>query len=359
MEQPGDLSPETRLVTAGRPRPTPGSGLNPPLELSSTFRADGDVSYGRAGNRTWTALEEAIGALEGGRALAFGSGMAAVSAMLGLVPHGGVVVAPRHAYNGTCTLLADLERTGGVVVRRVDPTDPAALPGAVEGAELVWVESPSNPLLEVTDIEAVCRAARATGALVAVDNTFATPLRQRPLATGADVVVHSVTKYLSGHSDVVLGATVTTDDDRGREIRERLLHHRTIHGAIPGPTEAWLALRGMRTLHLRLERAEHNARTLTDRLSTHPVVTRVRYPGFGAIVSVEVSGGVEAAERVAAATRLWVHSTSLGGVESQIERRRRHPTEPSAVPTNLLRLSVGIEDVEDLWHDLDRALRRR
>ncbi|HYJ76058.1 MAG TPA: PLP-dependent transferase, partial [Kineosporiaceae bacterium] len=199
-------------------------------------------------------------------------------------------------------------------------------------------------------------------------NTFCTPLLQRPLEHGADVVVHSVTKYLAGHSDVLLGAAVTRD----QQLRERLHGHRTTRGAIPGPAEAWLALRGLRTLHLRVERAGANAAELARRLADHPAITRVRHPslphdpgharalaqmrGFGAIVAIEPAGGAEAAERLAAAVELWVHTTSLGGVESTLERRRRHASEPLRVPESLVRLSVGVEDVEDLWADLDRAL---
>jgi cystathionine gamma-synthase len=190
------------------------------------------------------------------------------------------------------------------------------------------------------------------------DNTFATPLVQQPLTHGVDVVLHSVTKYLSGHSDVILGALVTASTDAGRGLASRLAAARLLHGAIAGPMETWLALRGLRTLHVRIERATANARELAERLGHHPSVETTRYPGFGAIIAIEVPGGAEAAERVASSTGLWTHSTSLGGVESQIERRRRHPAEPTTVPEALLRLSVGIEDVEDLWHDLDRALRR-
>ncbi|WP_270888572.1 trans-sulfuration enzyme family protein [Pedococcus sp. 5OH_020] len=351
-----DLSPATRLVSLGRQERIPGAGVNARLELSSTYVADGPVNYARAGNPTWSAFEEALGSLEGGDALVFASGMAAVAAALSLVDHGGVVVAPRSAYNGTVATLLDAERDGRFEVRWVDPADTSATVDAVEGSDLVWLESPSNPLLEVADLTALASAASRAGAISVCDNTFATPLVQRPLALGVDVVVHSVTKYLSGHSDLILGATVTGAGDRGRNLHDRLSHHRLLGGAIAGPMETWLALRGLRTLHVRLERATANARELADRLARHPHVQRVRYPGFGAIVSIEVPGGADGAERVAGATQLWTHSTSLGGVESQIERRRRHPAEPVAVPQELLRLSVGIEDVEDLWADLDQAL---
>ena len=362
-------SPATTAVSAGRPPATANQGLNVPVTLTSTYVASdggtrpGDLGYGRWTNPTWEAFEEALGALEGGEALLFSSGMAAIAATLSLLPEGGddaepgdggppVVVLPRHAYNGTLALVRELVGRGRVRARHVDVHDTAAVVEALPGARLLWIETPTNPMLEVADVPALVAAARSVGALVAADNTFATPLLQRPLADGVDVVVHSVTKYLAGHSDVVLGAVVTRDE----ALRARLHSHRTLHGAIPGPMEAYLALRGLRTLHLRVERSGANAAALAKRLAGHPGVERVRYPGFGSIVSVEVVGGAETAERVASAVRLWVHATSLGGVESSLERRRRHAGEPDTVPENLLRLSVGIEDVEDLWHDLQTAL---
>jgi cystathionine gamma-synthase len=350
------LAPATRAVALGRQPRSPGAGVNAPLELSSTYIADGPVNYARGGNPTWSAFEEALGSLEGGEALVFASGMAAVSAALSLLPHGGVVVVPHHSYNGTTSLLEELAGSGAAVVRRVDPTDQPAVRAALVGAAMLWVESPTNPMLEVSDIVALAGMAREAGAVTVCDNTFATPLVQRPLEDGVDVVLHSVTKYLAGHSDVILGALVTPATEAGQATRERLSRHRLLHGAIAGPFETWLALRGVRTLHLRVERATANATELASRLDTHPGVQRARYPGFGAIVTIEVPGGAAGAERVAAAVRLWTHATSLGGVESQLERRRRHPSEPETVPESLLRLSVGIEDVEDLWGDLDQAL---
>ncbi|MEO6789486.1 MAG: PLP-dependent transferase [Ornithinibacter sp.] len=344
------------MVTLGREPAAPGAQVGAPLVLTSTYHADGDVNYARSGNPTWSAFESALGELEGGSALVFASGMAAVSAALSLLPHGGVVVAPSAAYNGVMVTLADRVEAGSASVRFVEVTDTASVVGALGGADLLWLESPTNPLLEVADLPALIGAARAHGVLSVVDNTFATPLLQRPLELGADVVVHSVTKYLSGHSDLLLGATVTAPSDAGRALHERLRRHRQLHGAIAGPVETWLALRGLRTLHLRVERACANAVELASRLADHPSVRRVRYPGMGAMVSIEVVGGAEGAERVAAATHIWVHSTSLGGVESQLERRRRQPGKPQAVPVELLRLSVGIEDVEDLWRDLAQAL---
>ena len=351
-----DLAPASILVSAGRQPRVPGAGLNAPLELSSTYVADGPVSYARGGNPTWTAFEETLGALEGGSALVFSSGMAAIAAALSVAPEGAVIVAPTHAYNGTGAILESLEKAGRAIVRRVDISDTVAVTAALEGADVLWAESPTNPMLEVADLPRLFEAAHTVDAVVLCDNTFATPLVQQPLSMGADVVVHSVTKYLAGHSDVVLGATVTADTDRGRRLQEALARHRLIHGAIAGPMETWLALRGMRTMHLRVERSSANAAELAARLQGHPAVERVRYPGFGSIIAIEVHGGLEGAETVAGQVRLWTHATSLGGVESLIERRRRHPSEPSTVPDNLLRLSVGVEDIEDLWRDLAAAL---
>ena len=353
---PARLAPATRVVALGREDAVAGGPVGAPLVLTSTYHAGGDVVYARSGNPTWSAFEAALGDLEGGNALVLSSGMAAVTAALSLLPHGGTVVAPDAAYNGVVATLTDREAQGSARVRRVDVADTGAVLAALEGADLLWLESPTNPLLEVADLPRLLGAAREQGVLSVVDNTFATPLLQRPLELGADIVVHSVTKYLSGHSDVLLGAVVTPGTEAGRVHHDRMLQHRTLHGAIAGPMEVWLALRGLRTLHLRVERASASALELAARLRTHRAVERVRHPGWGGIVSIEVAGGPDAADRVCAATRLWVHSTSLGGVESQLERRRRIPSEPAQVPENLVRLSVGIEDVDDLWRDLAQAL---
>ncbi|MGB5953621.1 MAG: PLP-dependent aspartate aminotransferase family protein [Ornithinimicrobium sp.] len=357
----------TQAVVVGRPPAQAGSPVNEPVTFTSTYHAGAEVSYARVGNPTWDAFEQTVGALEGGAALAFPSGMAAIAAVLSCVPHGGVVLAPHHAYSGTTSLLDDLHSSGAVQVRRVDIADSEDVRRALAdepAADLLIAESPTNPMLEVADLPAVIAAAHAVGARVMVDNTFATPLLQRPLESGADVVIHSATKYLSGHSDVLLGVTVTPRNAAGEELSERLHTHRTSRGSIPGPMEVWLALRGLRTLAVRVERSGANAAELAGRLSEHPAVQRVRYPGWGATVGIEVappgtSGSADpvvAAEQVCAATRLWAHSTSLGGVESQIERRRRHAAEVSTVPENLIRLSVGIESVDDLWRDLEAAL---
>lgn len=384
--RPQRLSPRTVAVAAGRPARFPGAALNEPVVLSSTYVSQGtpvpgEPLYARMATPAWDAFEEALAALEradhadpvGPPAVVLASGMAAVDAVLSLVPVGSRVVVPRHAYQVTLGLLDELAGRGALRVDRVDVADTDAVAAAVRGdgdpAAMLWLESPTNPMLEVADIPPLVAAAHEVGALVAVDSTFATPLGLRPLALGADLVVHSVTKYLAGHSDVVLGAVVTDD----ASLRERVVAHRTTHGAIAGPFEVWLALRGLRTLALRVERAQANAAELARRLSAHPHVVEVRYPGlpgdrgherataqmdgYGAILGVRPVGGAAGADALVGAVGLWVPATSLGGVESTLERRRRFATESRTVPEDLVRLSVGVEDVEDLWADLDVALR--
>ncbi|WP_285107286.1 PLP-dependent transferase [Promicromonospora sp. MEB111] len=399
------LSPATVVVSAGRPAREQGGHINPSVPLNSTYVSRGvvtpdELSYARGDNDAWHPFEEALAALEGGgeagggaagggaaapaTAILFSSGMAAIAAAFSLVPDGGTLVLPRHAYQAGMVLARQISERHGVTLRYVDIADTDAVVAALDGADLLLVESPTNPMLEVADLPAVLGAARAAGVRSVVDNTFATPLGQRPLEHGADVVLHSVTKYLAGHSDVVLGALVTRDAALAATLRE----HRTLHGAIAGPFETWLALRGLRTLALRFERAQASAAELARRLAEHPEVAEVRHPslpgdpgherakaqmnGFGAIIGVrprprpgagdaEAAGtgpaAVERADAVVDAVRLWLPATSLGGVESMLERRRRWGTEAHTVPEDLLRLSVGIEDVEDLWADLDAALR--
>ncbi len=351
---PGGRSLATVVVSAGRPAAAPGAPVNVPIELSSTYAVRPDaIGYGRAENATWTAFEDALGALEGGRALVFASGMAAIDAALRIAPAQLPLVAPTTPYNTTSALLEERTAAGGTV-RRVAIDDTAAVIAALDGAGAIWLESPTNPLMQVADLATIIPAAKARGLMVICDNTFATPLLQRPLGLGADLVVHSVTKYLSGHSDVLLGAVVSAA--AATDLHEQVLTHRTRRGAIAGPMETWLALRGLRTLDVRLRRACDNAAYLAQRLADHPAVCRVRYPGWGAMLAIDVVGGQPEADRVVAATRLWLGATSLGGVESLIERRRRYPGESDLVPESLLRLSVGIEDPADLWADLDSAL---
>ncbi len=364
---PGEsgLHPETLAVVRGR-ETGPGSPLNVPPVLASTFRDGPTARYGRWGNPTWEALEAALGALEGGDALAFSSGQAAVAAVLDGVPPDGVVVHPTAAYTGTRELLGVLAEAGRLSLRSVDITDTGAVLDAIAGAAMLWIESPTNPLLGIADVRAIVSASNAAGVDSVVDNTFATPVAQQPLGWGATFVVHSATKYIGGHSDLLLGVAVTRDAAR----REALARHRTLHGAIPGTLEAFLALRGLRTLPVRFARQQDTAAFLAGRLLGHRAVSRVRYPGlpddphharaasqmsgFGAIVSFEMPSA-DAADAVVAAVELAVPTTSLGGVETTIERRSRWPGE-SAVPAGLLRLSVGLEHPEDLWADLSRAL---
>ncbi|MGY3128886.1 cystathionine gamma-synthase [Agrococcus sp. UYP33] len=346
------LRPETIAVSAGRPPRTPDAPTSTPVTFASAFVAGGEIEYARYGNPSWTALEDALGALEGGRCVSFSSGMAAVSAVLSLVPHGGAVVVPRHAYQGTLALLDTEAGSGRFEVRRVDIVDPDAVEAAIPGAALVWLESPTNPALEIADIARLAAAARAAGVLSVVDSTFASPLLQRPLELGADLVVHSATKLIAGHSDVVLGAVVAGDD----ALADRIRQHRSLHGAIPGPMEAFLTLRGLRTLSVRLERAESNARELARRLADAPGVVEVRDPGFGTVLGIVLEDAA-AADRVVDRVQLWIPATSLGGVESTLERRRRWATEAPTIPEGLIRLSVGIEHIEDLADDLLGALR--
>jgi cystathionine gamma-synthase len=345
------MRPATQAVHLGRPPHEPDQPLNTPITMASTYVAGGDLEYGRYANPTWTAFEDALGALEGGRCLAFASGLAAVATIFDLVGNGEKVVAPRHAYNGSIMQLDDLELRGRVTPHFVDLTDTDAVVAACVDASLVWLESPTNPAMEVADIATITGAAHEAGAYVVVDNTFATPVLQRPLEFDVDLVVHSATKYISGHSDLLMGAVVTRDD----QLHDVLKGRRDLFGAIPGTFEAWLALRGLRTMPLRVERAQANAQELVRRLRERPDVAEVRYPGFGAMIGMVLpDGGL--ADLVQHSTQLWVYATSLGGVESTLERRRRWKSEPATIPEGLIRLSVGIEDVEDLWEDLSQAL---
>jgi cystathionine gamma-synthase len=363
-----ELRPETIAITAGRPAVTPDSALNPPISLASTFTSGGPIGYGRYGNETWTALEAAIGALEGGQTLSYSSGMAAVSAVFSTLPVGAKVVASNQGYSGVMTLLGNLTAAKKINATLVAIADTDEVIAALDGADLLWLESPTNPSLDVADLPALIKAAKSRNITVAVDNTFATALVQKPLSMGADIVMNSVTKYLAGHSDVILGSLSTNNPEHFKVLEDA----RKFNGAIPGPFEAWLALRGIRTFPIRFARASENALELAKRLSEHPLVTRVRYPGlptdpqhekaksfmkgFGATVSFEYAGNGEATDRVCDSSKIVTYATSLGGVESLWERRRRWPIESASVPESLIRLSVGCEDVEDLWADIDSAL---
>src|SRR3954469_13334738 len=359
---------ETTVIALGRPAPVPDGPLNVPVTPASALQAGGSSGYARDGHAPWQALEEVLGALEGGQGLTFASGMAAATAAMRLFGPNPVVVAPQVAYMDVRRALLELQDAGHAEGPLVDIPDTDAVLAACDGATVLWLESPTNPLLGIADLPRLCAAARARGQLCVVDNTFAPPLLQRPLALGADVVVHSATKAVGGHSDLLLGAAVVRSDAH----LEALRHARELGGATPGALEAYLCLRGLRTLPLRLERSQDNAGILAERLSDHPDVHEVRYPGLpshpqhdraqrtlggpGFMLTFRVDGGAARADALLAAVAVFPHATSLGGVESTLERRARHPAERGVVPEDLLRVSVGCEDVEDLWADLEQAL---
>jgi cystathionine gamma-synthase len=367
-EHPSGIKPESWVVSAGR-ESDPGAPLNVPLVPASNFILGSGRAYSRDdATPTWEALEEVVGGLESGKAVAFASGMAAIAAVFDQLAVGAVVVLPDDCYQGVAGLVAAGAGKGRWSVQRLAVEDTDGWIRACGAADLIWLESPSNPLLAVADLEAICAAPRRPGAIVAVDNTFATPLNQQPLEFGATVSLQSATKFIGGHSDLLAGVATTRDEALYRAIR----HSRELNGATPGTLEAWLAVRGARTLAIRLQRAQQTAQTLAERLEAHPLVDRVRYPGLpshpthatarrvlrgpGSIISFDLRGGGEFADGVCRNVRLIRHATSLGAVESTMERRAVIPGQ-GHLPPSLLRLSVGIEDADDLWADLDAAIR--
>jgi cystathionine gamma-synthase len=355
-------------------------GIVPPVHLASTFVRDPDNQYrlgyvyGRDDNATVRQTEAVIAALEQApEALLFGSGMAAATAIVLALAPGAHIVAPKVMYWGLRNWLVHEAPRFGYRVELIDTSDTDAVRGAVKPGEtaLVWIETPSNPLWTITDIAAVAGIAHAAGALLAIDSTVATPVFTQPLLLGADIVMHSATKYLNGHSDVIAGALATA---RSTELWAHVKAIRAQHGAILGPFEAWLLLRSLRTLEVRVMAQAEGAALLATMLSRHPDVAEVLYPGlarhpghaiaerqmvggFGGMLSIRVAGGEEAAVDAAARVTLWKRATSLGGVESLIEHRASIEGPDSPCPPDLLRLSVGLEDPEDLYADLDRALR--
>jgi cystathionine gamma-synthase len=368
MHADAQMRLETAVITLGRPPALPDGPLNLPISPASALQAGGVSGYARDGHAPWQALEEVLGALEGGHALTFASGMAAASAAMRLFDATPVVVAPEVAYMDVRRALLELQDAGRARLRLVDITDTDAVLAACEGASVLWLESPTNPLLGIADLPRLCAAARDRGLLCVVDNTFATPLLQCPLELGADVVIHSATKAIGGHSDLLLGAAIVRDEAHLRALRDA----RELGGATPGALETYLCLRGLRTLPLRMERTQHNAGALAERLSDHPDIDEVRYPGLashpqhdrarrtlngsGFMLTFRVRGGAARADALVNAVRVFTHATSLGGVESTLERRARYPSERELVPEDLLRVSVGCEHIEDLWQDLEQAL---
>jgi cystathionine gamma-synthase len=373
---------ETLAIHAGQ-EPDAGTGsVVVPIHQTSTFKQDGvgglrgGYEYSRSANPTRTALQECLAALEGGaHGLAFASGLAAEDTLLRtvLVP-GDHVVIPDDAYGGSYRLFAKVLQRWGVTYTPVHLADLDAVRAALTPAtKILWCETPTNPLLGIADIAGLAGIAREAGVLLVVDNTFASPYLQQPLALGADVVVHSTTKYLGGHSDVIGGALVLNDPD----LAQQLVFHQNAMGAVPGPFDSWLVLRGAKTLGVRMDRHCANAARVAEMLQAHPAVTRVYYPGlpehpghevaakqmrgFGGMVSFSLAGGEEAALRVCERTQLFTLAESLGGIESLIEHpaRMTHASvsgSPLEVPADLVRLSVGIESVEDLLTDLRSAL---
>ncbi|MEU6847282.1 cystathionine gamma-synthase [Streptomyces sp. NPDC046716] len=373
---------ETTAIHAGNTADPVTGAVVPPIYQVSTYKQDGvgglrgGYEYSRSANPTRTALEENLAALEGGRrGLAFASGLAAEDCLLRtLLSPGDHVVIPNDAYGGTFRLFAKVVSRWGVEWSVADTSDAAAVRAALTPkTKVIWVETPSNPLLGITDIAAVAQVARESGARLVVDNTFASPYLQQPLALGADVVVHSLTKYMGGHSDVVGGALVVSDETLG----EDLAYHQNAMGAVAGPFDAWLVLRGIKTLPVRMDRHSENAARVAEMLTRHPRVTKVLYPGlpehpghetaakqmkaFGGMVSFQVEGGEAAAVAVCDRAKLFTLGESLGGVESLIEHpgRMTHASVAGSaleVPADLVRLSVGIESVDDLLADLKQAL---
>lgn len=361
------IKPESWLVSAGRVAEM-GAPLNVAPIPASNFLMGGERSYSRNdGTPTWEALEEVVGGLELGRSVAFASGMAAVAALFDQLSMGASVVLPDDCYQGVVSLAALGSHRGRWSVQRVAVADTDGWIRACEVSDLIWIESLSNPLLTVPDMEAICRAPRKDTAILAVDSTFATPLNQRPLSMGATVALHSATKFIGGHSDLLAGVATTAHTGLWQGLRRS----RELMGATPGALEAFLSVRGARTLAVRLKQAQKTALALSQRLENHPKVTCVRYPGlrshpthatarqvlngFGTIISFDVRGNAEAADGVCGSVKLIRHATSLGAVESTIERRAALEGQVH-LPPSLLRLSVGLEDLEDLWDDLESAI---
>ncbi len=347
-------SARTIAVIAGRPQ-NENDPLNASIVLASNFQSSGD--YARThGTSTWAALEQAVGELEGGQCLSFATGMAAASAIL-FALHPSIVVVPSVSYLGVRALLSDMQDHGHVRVVSVDIVDTEAVVKAMKaaseevGAERVvlWIETPTNPTLDEAELEKLCVAANASDIKTVVDSTFASPIGQQPLQFGATVVMHSGTKFIGGHSDLMIGLTLTNDE----EVFEKLSRARVVQGATPGAIEAFLALRGLRTLPLRYEAATKNANEICRRLQTHSAIEWAK--NVGPMLSYIVKGGATAADKVCATASMIITATSLGGVETTMERRQKYAGDAHVNP-GLIRMSVGIEDVEDIWSDLEKAL---
>lgn len=353
----------TLAIHAGQPpEPVTGAVMTPIFQTSTYAQphpADWPWEYSRTHNPTRTALQECLAALEGGKhGLCFGSGMAAIDSVIRTLSPGDLVLCGDDVYGGTYRLFTTEWAKYGLSFQFVDTTDPDLV--IPEGCKLVWLETPTNPLLKVSDIQAIAQKAKKVGARLVVDNTFATPVFQRPLSLGADVVVHSVTKYLNGHSDVIGGAIVTNDD----ALAARLATIQNSVGAVPGPQDCFLVLRGLKTLHVRMSRHQENAKALVSWLNEQPGIKKVLYPGFSGMISFVLDGDLDSAIRFVKSTKVFTLAESLGGVESLIELPAvmTHASVPPdvrkslGIDDGLIRLSVGIEDIRDLQDDLQHAL---
>ena len=371
------MRPETIAAQAAHQADPATGAVAPPIYLSTTFErdADGEYSrgfvYSRSDNPNRRALEECLMMLEGGAAAAaFASGSAAAAAVFQALSPGDHVIAPDDCYHGTARLLREIFEPWGLRTTFVDTTGPAAVRREVRPeTRLIWVETPSNPLLKITDIKEMTSIARLAGARCVCDNTWATPMLQRPLSLGVDLVAHSTTKYISGHEDVTGGVVVSAHDDA---LFQRIRLIQNVAGAVPSPFDCWLTLRGIRTLHVRMPAHCANAGRIARFLQDHPRVAAVHYPGlsghpghdvaarqmadFGGMLSFQVSGGKDAAMRVAARVRRFIRATSLGGTQSLIEHRASIEGPDTNTPDDLLRVSVGLESVDDLIDDLSQAL---
>lgn len=361
------LEMRSLVVHAGR-NGEAGSPLNVPLVPASNYILGADRGYSRDdGTPTWQALEDVLSQLENAYCLGFSSGMAAVASVFSLLKSGAVAALPDDCYQGVVKMAESGQEKGFWKVMRIPVEDTTAWLDACSHADLIWLESPSNPLLKVAELDVICKAPRKPGAMIAVDNTLATPLNQQPLDLGADFSLQSATKFIGGHSDLLSGVVTT----RNQSFYELLRKNRTLNGATPGNLEAYLAVRGVRTLAIRLERGQENALALAHWLNEHPLVTTVHFPGledseyhavanrlmngYGTLISFEISGNAETADRFCSSLKLIKHATSLGSVETTLERRSAVPGQTHLPPT-LIRMSTGIEDIEDLKADLQQAL---
>lgn len=371
------MHPETLALHGSSFEDRNASSVVAPIYLSTTFERNDDYQlpngylYSRAGNPNRHQLEQALAAMEGGKvAIAFASGQAATMTVFQCLSPGDHVLVPDDAYYGTPSLLQDFFTGWGIKFTKVDTTQPEVVKAALQPhTKLIWLETPSNPLLKITDVEAIAHWARAQGVLTVCDNTWATPLLQRPLDLGCDVVMHSTTKYLSGHSDVLGGALIFKEDN---ELAARARHIQTLGGAVPSPFDCWLIFRGLKTLAVRVRQQSANAQQVAEFLEAHPAIERVHYPGLsshegfvianrqmtlpGAMFSMQVRGGAPEALCLMKHLNLFTRATSLGGVESLIEHRASVEGPDTRTPANLLRVSVGLEHADDLIRDLDQAL---